>query len=327
MEFTGERMIPSLVDMDLELEHKNRYYFARQFTFGKNVLDAACGAGYGSKILSENAVQVSGIDISKETITYAQLNFTADNISYIVSDVTKLPFSNDSFDVIVSLETLEHISEKEQVEFMQEIKRVLKHDGILIISTPNKGIYNLTDKNSYHVNELTCYEFKSLLSDSFINLQFFSQKHEITNIITNEFESTASIKSGLDVNNAEYMIAVCSNYILPDINSQLYIKSEGELEKLKLWAISVHKESEDRIQHIQKQNNEIDDLKQRFDDVLQQHHTLMQLHDDLCKENDGLHQQFGNVLQQRDAILNSASWKITKPFRVIINILKGIINR
>ena len=68
LEFTGERFVPSTEVDPTHYEHVHRYIFANQFVNGKKVLDLACGEGYGAKILSENAVEVTGIDIDKTTI-------------------------------------------------------------------------------------------------------------------------------------------------------------------------------------------------------------------------------------------------------------------
>ena len=135
MEFTGERMILGTTDKELETEHLDRYRFAEQFVSGKTVLDAACGSGYGTKMLAGTAENVTGIDISKEAIEYAGMLYKADNISYVLGTVSDLPFPNMSFDVVVSFETIEHIDRDTQILFLDEIKRIIKREGILPIST------------------------------------------------------------------------------------------------------------------------------------------------------------------------------------------------
>mgnify|MGYP003623051184 CR=1 FL=1 len=65
-EFTGERLIPGEVDIDLLNEHMARYNFAARLTRGKRVLDAGCGTGYGSLELARMAARVTGIDIAPE---------------------------------------------------------------------------------------------------------------------------------------------------------------------------------------------------------------------------------------------------------------------
>ena len=63
-EFTGERVIPGQVDVDLLNEHLARYSFAARLARGKRVLDAGCGAGYGSAELARSAESVVGVDVA-----------------------------------------------------------------------------------------------------------------------------------------------------------------------------------------------------------------------------------------------------------------------
>ena len=73
-EFTGERVIPGQVDLDLWNEHYARYLFATRLCRGKRVLDLGCGCGYGSALLAEAAARVTGIDSAPEAIAYARLS-------------------------------------------------------------------------------------------------------------------------------------------------------------------------------------------------------------------------------------------------------------
>ena len=71
MKFTGERFVPERVPEQMILEHLHRYHLAARLAAGREVLDAACGAGYGSAILAAQAVRVTGLDLSAETVAYA----------------------------------------------------------------------------------------------------------------------------------------------------------------------------------------------------------------------------------------------------------------
>jgi len=76
-EFTGERVIPGLVDDNLLNEHLARYRFAARFIHnGYAVLDAGCGSGYGSAALAERST-VTAIDIAAEAIHHARTNFAS----------------------------------------------------------------------------------------------------------------------------------------------------------------------------------------------------------------------------------------------------------
>ena len=80
-EFTGERLIPGEVDVDLLNEHMARYHFAVRLARGKRVLDAGCGAGYGSAELADVAESVTGIDIAPEAVEYARAHYALPNLA------------------------------------------------------------------------------------------------------------------------------------------------------------------------------------------------------------------------------------------------------
>src|SRR5437764_10313379 len=91
-EFTGERVIPGEVDIDLLNEHMARYTFAARLARGKRVLDAGCGAGYGSAALAEVSESVTGVDVAAEAVEYARGNYQAANLAFEEASVTQLPF-------------------------------------------------------------------------------------------------------------------------------------------------------------------------------------------------------------------------------------------
>jgi len=117
-------------------EHFQRYHFVSNYIKNKNVLDAACGTGYGSEFLSKiGAKSVTGLDRSKTAISYAKSNYENPNLKFEVGNVEKTHFKSNTFDVVVALEILEHLSNP--MDFLVECQRILKSDGCLVISTPN----------------------------------------------------------------------------------------------------------------------------------------------------------------------------------------------
>ena len=82
MKFTGERFIRGQALGDIVVEHLQRYQSVSEFVKGKIVLDAACGEGYGSYIISNFADTVFGIDISNEAIEYARAHYNNSNLEY-----------------------------------------------------------------------------------------------------------------------------------------------------------------------------------------------------------------------------------------------------
>ena len=107
-EFTGERVIPGEVDVDLMNEHLARYTFAARLSTGKRVLDAGCGAGYGSAELAHAAHAVVGIDCAAEAVRFARDNYRLPNLQFEQATCRSLPHRDCSFDLVVAFEVAEH---------------------------------------------------------------------------------------------------------------------------------------------------------------------------------------------------------------------------
>ena len=177
MEFTGERIIPGSVDDDLLNEHLCRYRFAQQLVEDKVVLDVGSGVGYGSKILAEKAGSVLALDVAVEAIRYAGERYAGENIELVVGDCHQLPLASDSMDVVVSFELIEHL--QAQQAHLLEVSRVLKPDGLTVISTPNRIFYSQESNqaNPFHTHEFDFQEFLDFLNSVFSSVQIYFQNH------------------------------------------------------------------------------------------------------------------------------------------------------
>ncbi len=175
--FTGERFTPECV-REIAYEHWHRYAFALSLVEGKQVLDAACGEGFGAALLAGKAGSVIAVDIDPVSIEHATHRYGAqDNLSFRQDDVTLLDsLPDDSFDVIVSFETLEHVMEQDRM--LAGFSRLLKADGILLVSTPDKKNYSEATgvTNPHHVRELYFSEFSELLDRHFNANKIYTQK-------------------------------------------------------------------------------------------------------------------------------------------------------
>jgi len=229
MKFTGERFIPSalLLNDEIGYEHLHRYNAATVLTQNKIVLDIACGEGYGSALIAEHATSVYGVDIDVECINLATEKYESkiDNLHFKCGSADVISFDDNMFDVVISYETIEHLDIDTQELFLSEIKRVLKHDGILIMSTPDKKIYSerYAHQNDFHLHEFYQEEFTSFLKKYFRNLSLFKQGYEVVSIISNlETEGNSNIAlynlQNEDQKQIErkYLIAIASNEKLPD---------------------------------------------------------------------------------------------------------------
>ncbi len=166
--FTGEQMILGQGKKSSEEEHLARYKFVEPFVKDQIALDVACGVGYGTHMLKTYGANfVYGIDISKEAITYAQNNYSSNGVKFIEGNAISLPLSHSSVDVIVSFETIEHLKDQDRDLYLSELSRVLKKNGTLILSTPNRRITSPGSKkpmNKFHYREYTLNELERILN-------------------------------------------------------------------------------------------------------------------------------------------------------------------
>jgi len=178
---TGERMVPQYDSGQLiYFEHIGRYLFASQFVKAKKILDVACGSGYGASILlHKGAKEVVGIDRSRAAIKHAKKYYQESKATFLRADALFLPFDNESFDIVTTFETIEHLSSQEK--FLKEIKRILKKDGLLVLSTPNTLVYR--KGNPFHKKEFSPGELAKLLSKHFLKVNMFYQNSFFANTI------------------------------------------------------------------------------------------------------------------------------------------------
>ncbi|MGO9471415.1 MAG: class I SAM-dependent methyltransferase [Isosphaeraceae bacterium] len=161
--------------------HIQRYMFAAQYCSGARVLDAGCGTGYGSAHLAMwAAAEVVAVDIADKAIAEAQRLYSRDNLRFLRGDVeqlTEIPDLHPPFDVAINFENIEHL--KNPTGFLAEIRRVLKSDGTLVVSSPNGRLTERDDegriKNPYHVKEFTEDELREMLSQFFGSVELYGQ--------------------------------------------------------------------------------------------------------------------------------------------------------
>lgn len=161
-------------------EHTARFRFSAQFVSQKTIIDCACGSGTGtSHFVSRNPRQVYAFDVSPEALDEAKKNNPDPRINFQQSDAVSLPLPKQVADVFISLETIEHL--QTPGEFLKEVARVLKDDGIFICSTPNRSVTNPGKSfddppcNKYHLQEYTTSEFQKALSDQFRTIEMYGQ--------------------------------------------------------------------------------------------------------------------------------------------------------
>ena len=156
--------------------HLERYFFAKDRVSG-TVLDAACGCGYGSKIMHDAGSFVTGIDLSMEAIDYARANYPGPE--YIRADVSKY---SGQYDWVVSFETLEHVPNPEVA------LRNFRQSRRLIVSTPNEELYPFSkwknDGDDYpHLRHYTPRELDDMLKAcGWKVLERFAQEKKVSKV-------------------------------------------------------------------------------------------------------------------------------------------------
>ena len=331
----GERYLPWIPLNDWKsaqthYEHLGRYYFASQIVKGKTVLDLASGEGYGAAILAQTADKVVGIDLDKDTIKFAKNKYRKTNLEFLHGDGSRIPIAGEQiFDIICCFETLEHVNQDQQKSMLVEFSRLIKNDGLLIISTPNYYYTHNVLKdysNQFHIKELQFPEFTQLMSTYFSHCIYYGQKNYLVNQISEinsnkgKFEETILVKGGEAVIESNSESKIPQNYICVASKSfqntklAAYFTVDGDDSVISnLYAL---------IELVQSERNL---FQSAANDYLSAVH-LSQAENDRLRE-EIIAQQ--NALEQVDAelfqIYKSRFWKLMQPLRALRRIIKGKI--
>ena len=326
--FSRERFMPGIEDKKLEAEHMQRYLSIRNLVKGMQVLDLACGEGYGSAFLAETAESVIGVDIDQGTIDQAQKKYQMENLRYMAGDAAAIPLPDHSVDAVVSFETIEHISEELQQKFLREISRVLKPDGLVIMSTPNKAIYSdrYSYFNEYHIHEFYPDEFVFFLKQFFPYVRMYQQSFQVVSLLSDcESADGQAFWYGnkVEAGEAKYLIAVASKRknALPEMSS-LFLETAGEYEENIQRIVRLQNEETMRnlhihtldgelaekgvlIQRLQKEQAERDAHIQELDqEVTARGERIQELREEETRRNQHIQsldselQERGNLIQQ-----------------------------
>lgn len=235
VEFTGERVVPGQVNVDLWSEHLARYAFARRYADGKRVLDAGCGTGYGSGELALAASSVIGIDFSMDAIAFARLHYPLPRVTFLAGSCTSLPFPSASFDLAVAFEVIEHLENYRA--FIQESARILAPGGLFIVSSPNKSYYaesrHESGPNPFHHHEFEPEEFFVELHQVFphVHLLFQNRVESFAfHPIKTFWPADARVDGGGgNPGDAHFLVAVCALDMPVEPRSFVYVPKAANI--------------------------------------------------------------------------------------------------
>lgn len=259
MEFTGERVIPGEVDPDLWREHVSRYLLARSWVSGARVLDAGCGTGYGAALLAETAAHVTGLDLAPDALDYARAHYPASNLVFQQGECSKLPFADGEFDWVVAFEVIEHLPDADG--FLREVRRVLRPQGRLAVSTPNRRFYSEEHDyhNPFHVREFDGVEFEAALKTHFAHRLILEQNHVPAIVIEGRVPKGSSPMAtriaqpgarDTVAKEPHFFLALCSQAPLPDPQGFVMLAEGGNVLR-------------QREQHIHKLEADLKALQER----------------------------------------------------------------
>jgi SAM-dependent methyltransferase len=226
--WTGERFVPGQGGAVIAYEHVHRYAAAAQLVRDRDVVDLACGEGYGVAQLGRVAKSVIGIDIDPVAVEHAQHAYGVGDRRFVVGDMCRSGLAGRCADVVVCFEALEHVADG--VRVVAEAHRLLRPGGLFIVSTPDKDAYNMRrdEPNPFHAHEYSIDEFSALLLQYFDWVQLAAQMSTAGSVIWPADASSApAMVLALQGAGAgewgparyEYAIAVCGTGPVPSAPS------------------------------------------------------------------------------------------------------------
>jgi len=176
---TGERTLPGVREENYWFQrHLVAYRYLLPLAAGKRVLDLGSGEGYGVDLLASRAREAVGVDLAPEAVYHARRTYRRPNLSFLYGDIYSLPLEDRSFDLVCSLQVIEHLHEPER--FMREARRLLKPGGTCAVSTPNRLLISPGSEkpvNPFHIVEYDAGEFLAFMGGFFPEVRLVGVFH------------------------------------------------------------------------------------------------------------------------------------------------------
>lgn len=338
MKFTGERFIPT-EGGEIRQEHLHRYSWCLSAVAGKDVLDVASGEGYGSAAMARVARSVVGVDISQEAVEHARTKYAGiANLRFEQGSAAALPLPDNCVDVVVSFETLEHLHEQE--EMIAEIRRVLRPEGCLILSSPNRKVYSekAGHHNEFHVRELDMAELSELLGRHFPAVRYVGQRLAVASTITHlapdrlsgSWQGLAEAAGGVEERVATWdepvyfiALAAADERLLPGLGPSILLSETEDLyerhREVARWAQAQDKEIaewrsryatlqgefEERTAWALSLDRELGSLRDTLGELRQAHEALEQAHTALERSHGEVRRAYDDLRRTHEALERS----------------------
>jgi 2-polyprenyl-3-methyl-5-hydroxy-6-metoxy-1,4-benzoquinol methylase len=169
-ENTYERIAPGYFPEAVVQEHLARYRWAARWLRSGRVLDVGCGLGYGRTVFSANGMQMVGLDLSMSALRAGLEKYGG---AFVCGNAQELPFSSEAFDGATCFEAIEHVPDAPLL--LREIHRVLRKEGLLVLSTPNR--LRTAGTNPYHLREFTLEELTSAVESAGLTVARITGQH------------------------------------------------------------------------------------------------------------------------------------------------------
>lgn len=307
----------------LEAEHLARYRWAATLAAGKRVLDAGCGTAYGTAILSSaGADEVVGVDLAEGVLDSVRAEMP-ESVELRVADLARLDLEDDSFDLVVCFEVIEHFEEPQAI--LDQLVRVLAPGGVLLVSSPNRGVY--PPGNPHHHHEFKPAELAADLGRRLANVRLMRQQAYVTSAILEEAELEGGDEAldGLSLHKLEaepadsemFTLAVASDRALPEMPSLALLTSKVALDewiessKAQEAALQAHRRY---IQELESKVADYGKLELRLIETEQQLAAMPALRMQV-EELAAAKQVLADSAVELQAAKASFSWRVTRPLR------------
>ena len=174
---TGERTLPDVAAENYWFRrHLAVYRWIAERCEGLEVVDLACGEGYGTATLAERAACVVGVDANPEAHEHARLRYSRPGVRFVRDLIERF---GERCDAVVFLQTIEHVHNPGEV--LAHIHDLLRPGGVAYVSTPN--VLTLAppgaerSDNPWHVHEYRAHEFRAVCAEVFPGVDLLGLFH------------------------------------------------------------------------------------------------------------------------------------------------------